>query len=425
MKQSIQANSLTDLPNNWNVYPIEQVFDYINTPSFSRDDLTFEITESAIYYIHYGDIHATFKSEILDLDLENGIPFLKEEFCNKKYNYLKDGDLVIADASEDYAGVGECVEVKNVGTKKIIGGLHTIVLRGKSDLTSAGFNAYIFKNPKVSISLKKLATGISVYSISKGNLSKLKVLLPPIDEQKVIAHSLELMDQSIDMLTRIISKKEIKRKSIMQNLISGKQRVRGFEGNKWLLKTLNDCLVYTPREVPKPSFSFFALGIRSHGKGIFHKNDFEPEDLAMDVLYEVKKNDLIVNITFAWEHAIAIAGKKDDGGLVSHRFPTYVFNEGVAIPEFFKYLILQKRFKYQLELISPGGAGRNRVMSKKDFPKIEVLIPGVQEQRAIADILDCASKEIQLLKAKADKLKEQKKGMMQLLLTGKKRLKIN
>jgi len=77
-----------------------------------------------------------------------------------------------------------------------------------------------------------------------------------------------------------------------------------------------------------------------------------------------------------------------------------------------------------LDLISPGGAGRNRVLSKKDFLKLEVKIPSVEEQTAIAQVLQAADKEIQVLKTKAEKLREQKKGLMQVLLTGKKRLKV-
>lgn len=280
---------------------------------------------------------------------------------------------------------------------------------------------YVFQT--INWRLYNEASGVP--SLSSSTISSIKLKVPQLYEQNLIAQALDTVEGVITITNRLISQKERLKKWLMQELLNGKTRIKGFEKGELRIKTLNDCLTYTPREVPKPNTSFFALGIRSHGKGIFHKNDFEPEDLAMDVLYEVKEKDLIVNITFAWEHAIAIASKRDDGGLVSHRFPTYVFNTENAIPEFFQYLILQKRFKYQLDLISPGGAGRNRVMSKKDFLKIEVQIPNIEEQKAIADILDCASKEIQLLKAKADKLKEQKKGMMQLLLTGKKRLKID
>ena len=143
----------------------------------------------------------------------------------------------------------------------------------------------------------------------------------------------------------------------------------------------------------------------------------------MDKLYVVKENDLVINITFAWEQAVAIASKKDEGGLVSHRFPTYTFNNKNATFLYFKFFILGTKFKSMLDLISPGGAGRNRVMSKKDFLKLEIKIPEIEEQTAIANVLQCADTEIQLLKTKLTQLKEQKKGLMQVLLTGKQRLK--
>ena len=77
-----------------------------------------------------------------------------------------------------------------------------------------------------------------------------------------------------------------------------------------------------------------------------------------------------------------------------------------------------------LQLISPGGAGRNRVMNKADFIKLEFMLPEYEEQTAISQILLTADTDIQLLKTKMEKLKEQKKGLMQVLLTGKKRLTV-
>ena len=129
-------------------------------------------------------------------------------------------------------------------------------------------------------------------------------------------------------------------------------------------------------------------------KGSFQKPDFDPHSIAMETLYVVRHNDLIVNITFAWEGAIAIVKDEDDGGLVSHRFPTYTFNKNQAIHEYFRHVILQKRFKHMLDLISPGGAGRNRVMSKKEFLKLKWNMPCVDEQIKIADFLDTLDKKI-------------------------------
>ena len=120
----------------------------------------------------------------------------------------------------------------------------------------------------------------------------------------------------------------------MQQIFS--QRVRFKDDNKndykaWQARKLNDFLIFVPREVNKPSDNYLAIGVRSHAKGTFQKRCIDPNDNAMDKLYLVKENDLIVNITFAWEGAIAIVKPSDDGGYVSHRFPTYTFNEAQAI----------------------------------------------------------------------------------------------
>jgi type I restriction enzyme S subunit len=78
-----------------------------------------------------------------------------------------------------------------------------------------------------------------------------------------------------------------------------------------------------------------------------------------------------------------------------------------------------------MELISPGGAGRNRVMSKTDFLKLDVKLPDVKEQKEIANILDAASAELNQYQQKLEQLQLQKKGLMQQLLTGKTRVNVN
>ena len=123
-------------------------------------------------------------------------------------------------------------------------------------------------------------------------------------------------------------------------------------------------------------------------------------------------------------HAIAVANSTDEDKLVSHRFPTYEFKEN-AYPQFFKYYILQSRFRHMLVNISPGGAGRNRVMNKKDFLNINVRVPSYKEQVRIAEVLTVADKEIELLEKELEALKLQKKGLMQRLLTGEVRVNIS
>ena len=195
-----------------------------------------------------------------------------------------------------------------------------------------------------------------------------------------------------------------------------KLRFPEFRGAEpWKDSRFDEVLSPVVRERPKPAEAYMGLGLRSHGKGTFLKPLADPAKNSMDQLYEVKANDLIVNITFAWEGAVAIAQECDEGALVSHRFPTYTFEKGRTSPEFFRYVILDQQFVYNLGVISPGGAGRNRVLSKNDFLKLRVALPTPAEQQKIAKCLSSVDDLMAAQARKVDALKTYKKGLMQQL----------
>ncbi len=437
MKQAVAKNKAvlnrklfynSYIPADWVTAEFGSVFSFLKTFSFSREQLTNEKTSDEIRNIHYGDIHATYENEILDLEIEKTIPYLldgiinKENFEDEDFPVLKDGDLIIADASEDYEGVCDCIELKNVKNNKVVAGLHTFAARPDENEVAFGYRTYVLNHQQVIRELRRIATGTSVYGVSKTNLSKVKIALPPLLEQKAIAHILSKADTVIHTTEKLIAQKELRRKWLMEQLLTGKKQLKGFENKKWKRQPLENFIQLIVRQINKPKKPYLGIGLRSHGKGTFLKHDEQPEKNSMDKFYVVRPNDLIVNITFAWEQAIAIVRPEDDGALASHRFPTYTFIEKKGHPDFFRFFILQSRMKYMLELISPGGAGRNRVMSKSDFIKLEFLLPDFEEQTAIAQVLQAADKEISLLIFKAKKLREMKKGLMQQLLTGKIRI---
>ena len=191
----------------------------------------------------------------------------------------------------------------------------------------------------------------------------------------------------------------------------------------WKEFRLRDFLIPALRPVVKPSDEFRAVGIRSHCGGTFERGNLDPEDISMETLYEVRAGDLIVNITFAWEGAIAIVKKENEGGLVSHRFPTYVFNERITNSNFFCHIFTQGRFRYLLKVISPGGAGRNRVLDKKDFLKLKVRLPEKPEQEKITAFLSALDEKIGQLSRKKELLTQYKKGVMQQIFDQKIRFK--
>ena len=129
-------------------------------------------------------------------------------------------------------------------------------------------------------------------------------------------------------------------------------------------------------------------------------------------MFRVAADKFIVNITFGWEHAVAITDENDAGKLVSHRFPQYSFNAGM-VPKFFRYLILDENFKHHLELSSPGGAGRNRVLKLSDMLEYKMNFPSEAEQKKIAAYFDDLDHLITLHQRKCDETKRLKKYMLQ------------
>ncbi|WP_350028890.1 restriction endonuclease subunit S [Enterococcus italicus] len=150
----------------------------------------------------------------------------------------------------------------------------------------------------------------------------------------------------------------------------------------WEERKLGELVEQIIREVPKPNKPYYRMSVRSHAKGTFKQFVDNPENVAMDKLFVVKKDDLVVNITFAWEHAIAVVNEENDGLLVSHRFPTYRA-DGKSDIEFLHHVVSKENFRRKLEFISPGGAGRNRVLNKKDFLKLKMFVPKIEEQQKI------------------------------------------
>lgn len=124
------------------------------------------------------------------------------------------------------------------------------------------------------------------------------------------------------------------------------------------------------------------MGIRSHAKGTFHSFVEAGKELETAKMHRVAANKFILNITFAWEHAVAVTDANDAVKLVSHRFPQFSFSDELS-STFFKFVILYKKFREHLELSSPGGAGRNRVLKISDMLNYTVKYPIKEEQAKI------------------------------------------
>lgn len=204
------------VPVGWGVKRVDEVFDFYPTASYSRSMLK---EDGECKYIHYGDIHTRFDI-FLDIS-EESLPYITNDMI-KKFVFLKDGDIVISDTSEDYDGVGKLVELINVGESKVISGLHTLLLRPKTDELLNGFKGYLFNEERVRLEFLKYVTGIKVYSISKNSLSKVLLPIPTRIEQEQIKENLDAVNNEMYVSKNKIKKLERLKKSLMQNLLTGR-----------------------------------------------------------------------------------------------------------------------------------------------------------------------------------------------------------
>jgi len=129
-----------------------------------------------------------------------------------------------------------------------------------------------------------------------------------------------------------------------------------------------------------PEESYPELGVRSFGRGTFHKPSLPGAEVGTKKLFSILPSDLVFNIVFAWEGAVAVAKKDDEGRVGSHRFLTCVPEQSKATAEFLRFYFLTPQGLTKLGDASPGGAGRNRTLGLKALEAIQVPVPRFDKQ---------------------------------------------
>lgn len=416
------------VPEGWKYVPFGDVFEFLPTIALSREQLTLEKAENIIYNIHYGDIHATYNSNILDFEKEKRVPRIIGEIEIKTSMLLKDGDLAIADASEDYEGVASSVELVNINKKKVTGGLHTFVARDNSGLTEKGFRSYVLKNPIVANELKKLATGSKVYGISKTNLASLHILLPNNAEQKKISKIFHTHDAVIETLNTLIQKKQRNKIALMQQILTGKRRFKEFKKEKWetirlgklcsaILDGTHQTPTYTSEGIP-----FYS--VESITKGDFKNTKFisEADHIEMSKRCKLLRDDILLTRIGSIGDTVIVDWNVNASIYVS--LALIRVNADLYDPYFVYQYTKSDQFKKEILKRSLLLAAPQKI-NLGEIQDIEMFVPlNKKEQTRIASVLQSADKEIETLKSQLEHCKWQKNGLIQTLLTGEKRVKV-
>lgn len=248
--------------------------------------------------------------------------------------------------------------------------------------------------------------------------------LAPIEEQKKIATILSTWDKAIETVEKLVANSQQQKKALMQQLLTGQKRLlddNGVEfGDEWELIEIGK-LLSESREPSKDNNPTNRLTVRLNFKGIEAREYRGTEAIDSTAHFVRRAGQFIYGKQNIHKGAFGIIPSHLDKYESSQDLPSFDFI-GKCNPNWFFYYLSQESFYLSLE-DKMSGTGSKR-LNPKTFFKIKILYPTIKEQKKIAQVLTLADREIDLYQQQLTQLKTEKKALMQQLLTGQKRVKL-
>ena len=349
-------------------------------------------------------------------DLNNGILNKTEELVTEKaidktsLKILPSGTVLVA----MYGGFNQ------IGRTALLG-MNATVNQALSALVckQEAFNHYVLAwlNYHVGDWKRLAASSRKDPNITGKDVERFPILVPKIEEQQRIVSVLSLWDTAIAKQTALIEQLALRKRGLMQQLLTGKKRLKGFEGG-WKEVRLGD--VFDERnETNRGDLPLLSI---TGDKGVIYQSESDKRDISNEDKSKYKRicpNDIGYNTMRMWQGRSALSELE---GIVSPAYTIVIPKDNVDV-RFMAMLIKQPRIVYGFWTHSQGLVSDTLNCKFPDFCQVKVTIPTREEQTAIADCFVEIDKEIEIQKQKLASLQEQKKGLMQVLLTGKKRIK--
>lgn len=274
---------------------------------------------------------------------------------------------------------------------------------------------YLLNAERYRTAIHALGTGTSnsMKNISRSDFLALQIVFPPLLEQQKIAAILTAQDKVIELKEKLLAEKQRQKKYLMQQLLTGKKRLPGFDG-EWRMERLGK-LFSERKETNCEGLEMLAI---TGAQGIIPRKELDLKDNSSkdkSKYLRVFVGDIGYNTMRMWQ---GVSAYSDYEGIVS---PAYtVLKPGSTInAKYFAYLFKIPEIIFLFYRFSQGLVDDTRNLKYENFKKIKVLYPPEkEEQTAIANVLSTADRELDLLRQDIEQEKQKKKALMQLLLTG-------
>lgn len=376
-----------DIPDGWEVKKLGEIGNFFKGKGIKKD----ELCNNGLPCIIYGQIYTSYEfytDKFISFIPTNLKPYTTEIYKN---------DILFAGSGETKEEIGKSIAY--IGKEFAYAGGDIIILR-QNKVQSLFITYYL--NSIGRKQLNRLGQGDSVVHIYKSTLENVKIPVPPLDEQKKIADILSLWDKAIQQTKELIAYKETQKKGLMQNLLTGKKRLNGFNDD-WKTIKLGEVAEITTG----------------------NKNNEDKIENGLYPFFVRSKNIEKIN-TYSFDgEAILVPGDGNIGDIYHYINGKFDFHQRVYKISNFK-LIYGKFLYYNMQVffkkraISQTSKATVNSLRMNTFTQYKIFMPvNIDEQKAIADILSKADEEINLLNKQLDLYTEQKKGLMQNLFTGK------
>ncbi len=397
------------IPQEWEVKSLGEIGSFSKGSGVSRTE---SLQRGDYPVVRYGEIYTAYSDYIREFR-----SYISKQTANNA-KLLTYGDLLFAASGETKEDIGKSVAF--IGKMQAYAGGDIIIVSPKGEYDYR-FLGYISNCKPVRDQKSTRGQGDAIVHIVTGDLATVLIPLPPISEQRRIADALSKVDSLIESLDKLIAKKKAIKRGAMQELLTGKKRLPGFEG-EWRKKKIKDLALTSSGGTPSRDIpSYFNGNIRwfttseLNDKYLFDSIEHINEEALKHSSCKIfPKGSILLAMYGATIGKLGILTAPS----ATNQACCSILAQKASSMYLFYWLLFQRNL-----IVSKGrGAGQPNI-SQAIINDLEVHLPiDTSEQRAIAHVLSTMDAEIDALTRKRDKYKQVKQGMMQDLLTGRIRL---
>lgn len=347
--------------------------------------------------------------KVEDLNNCNKIQFSSREYCEDNKGAVPSGSVIFPKR-----GAAIMNNKVRIAGRPLLLDSNMMALTPKKSLIDNAFLYYLLLREKLS----KIADTSTIPQINNKHILPYKVFIPPLLEQQIISSTINVWDRAIDLTECLITAKQERRKWLMQHILTGKRRLPSFS-KPW--RTIPLSKVFTNRV--DTNYSNLPLVAITGENGVVRRDGLIRRDTSSEDksrYLRICPGDIGYNTMRMWQ---GVCGFSKLEGIVSPAYTVVTPRDDVD-GEFMALLLKTQPVVHLFHRHSQGMVNDTLNLKFPNFAKIRVTIPDRKEQQAIASVFRLIDRELALLKEQAASLEAQKKGLMQQLLTGKKRVTV-